>query len=298
MSREPLSELYWEILAQQGQAFRDQNPGLFPQKSVPPQQPLSSSCPSNGATAEKRLNEISTLWTMLFRAHTPGDAAAAARQALVLRYHGAVYRYLLGAVRDEETADDLAQRFAERFLRGDFRGADPQRGRFRDYLKTALIHLVNDHHRDRQQQPGPLPQDSPAPSGPDSDADFLAGWREELLEQTWKALKQANTTYHAVLLFHIDNPDSTAAQMAEQLSVSLGRQVTAAWVRKTLQRAREKYAELLIEEVATSLEQPSLEQLEEELQELNLLPYCRLALTRRKERHEPGDQGRDAPGSL
>jgi RNA polymerase sigma-70 factor (ECF subfamily) len=240
---------------------------------------------------QARLNEISTLWTMLFKAHTPGDAATAARQALVLRYHGAVYRYLLGAVRDEVAAEDLAQKFAERFLRGDFRGADPQRGRFRDYLKTALIHLVNDHHRDRQQQPGPLPSDSPAPSGPDSETDFLAGWREELLEQTWKALKQANATYHEVLLLHIDNPDSTAAQMAEQLSSTMGRPVTAAWVRKTLQRAREKYADLLIDEVAKSLEQPSLEQLEQELQELNLMPHCRLALARRKERHEPGGQG-------
>src|SRR5262245_57328630 len=96
---------------------------------------------------ESRLSGISTLWSTFFQAHKSGDAAVAARQALLERYSGAVYRYLLGAVRNEDTAADLTQEFALRFLRGDFHRADPQRGRFRDYLKTSLIHLVNDHHR-------------------------------------------------------------------------------------------------------------------------------------------------------
>ena len=127
---------------------------------------------------DAHLSRISTLWSTFFQAHKSGDAAVAARQALLERYSGAVYRYLLGAVRDEDTAADLAQEFALRFLRGDFHRADPQRGRFRDYLKTSLIHLVNDHHRDRQQQPAPLASDSPAPSEADSENDFLARWRD------------------------------------------------------------------------------------------------------------------------
>ena len=40
---------------------------------------------------------------------------------------GAAYRYLLGAVHDPDAADDLCQDFAVRFLRGDFRRADPGR---------------------------------------------------------------------------------------------------------------------------------------------------------------------------
>src|SRR5262245_50273843 len=118
--------------------------------------------PTERQSIQTRIDEISTRWTMLFQAHTPGDAAQAARQALVQRYRGAVYRYRLGAVRDEGVAKELAQEFAVRFLHGDFRRADPERGRFRDYLKTALIHLVNDHKKDRRQQPGPLPPDHPA----------------------------------------------------------------------------------------------------------------------------------------
>src|SRR3712207_7176976 len=52
--------------------------------------------------------------------------------------------------RSEAAAEELLQEFAVRFLRGDFRRADPQRGRFRDYVKTALIHLVIDHQRAEQ----------------------------------------------------------------------------------------------------------------------------------------------------
>src|SRR5437867_9487672 len=91
----------------------------------------------------QRLSKIATLWTVVFRAHEGGaDSAQEARNRLMLRYSGAVYRYLLGAVRDPEAAGDLCQEFALRFLRGDFRRAAPERGRFRDYVKSALINLV------------------------------------------------------------------------------------------------------------------------------------------------------------
>ena len=50
------------------------------------------------------------------------QAASDAQLRLLLDYSGAVSRYLLGALRDNEAADELAQEFAVRFIRGDFRG--------------------------------------------------------------------------------------------------------------------------------------------------------------------------------
>jgi hypothetical protein len=79
----------------------------------------------------------------------------------------------------------------------------------------------------------------------------------------------------------IDNLDATSADMAARLAVSLGRPVNAAWVRKTLQRAQEKYAELLIAEVEGSLGEATPEQLREELAALDLLRYCGSVLARR-----------------
>jgi DNA-directed RNA polymerase specialized sigma24 family protein len=69
----------------------------------------------------------------------------------------------MGAVRNPDTAGDLAQEFALRFLRGAFRHADPGRGRFRDYMKTALIHLVNDYRSARSASSRPLPPDTADP---------------------------------------------------------------------------------------------------------------------------------------
>src|SRR5262249_10904360 len=90
----------------------------------------------------------------------PPDAVADAQDVLLRRYGAAARRYLLGSLRDADAAEDLAQEFALRFLRGDFKGADPQRGRFRDFLKGVLSHLVAAYHRRR---PPPCPQTPPSP---------------------------------------------------------------------------------------------------------------------------------------
>src|SRR6516165_5973402 len=175
------------------------------------------------------LNHISTIWSMVRRAHeeTP-SMAQPALQALVDRYSGAVYRYLLGALRDPHAADDLAQEFSLRFVRGDFRNADPQRGRFRDLVKTVLFHLIVDYQRRLKAGPRALPPDDCGPAQPEdsmltSDAQFLESWREQLLSQAWGALaafdRRHGSRYYEVLRFRAENRELTSAEMAEQLSV-------------------------------------------------------------------------------
>jgi RNA polymerase sigma factor (sigma-70 family) len=236
---------------------------------------------------EERLSRISTLWTVVFQAHEGhADTVTEAQKLLMSRYHGAIYRYLLGAVRDPEVATELFQDFALRFLRGDFRRADPRRGRFRDYVKTALVHLTTDHYRSRQAWPGPLADDPPARAAPVAvgeslEGDFLASWREELLDRTWHALSEVNPAYHAVLLCRVENPEMPSARIAEELCASLDKPLTASWVRKNLQRAHEKFADLLLDEVARSLESSRPEDLRDELRELDLLKYCQSAVARR-----------------
>ena len=239
-----------------------------------------------------RLSHISTQWTMVFQAHQgPTETASRAQEQLLQRYSGAAYRYLFGAVRDPDVAGELCQEFALRFVRGDFRRANPERGRFRDYLKTALIHLVTDYHNQRKAAPRLLSPNAPEPAAPaaeslDSEDGFLQSWREELLTRTWTALAQANPSYHAVLLFRVENPDMPSAEMAEQLASQLGKRVSPAWIRKALQRGHEKFADLLVEEVAYSLEGGSEAELGDELRELDLLKYCRSALERRSQKRE------------
>jgi DNA-directed RNA polymerase specialized sigma24 family protein len=185
---------------------------------------------------DERLSRISTQWSLIYQAHWGGaDAAAAAQCQFVQRYCGAVYRYLLGALRNEDAAEELFQEFALRFVRGDFRRADPERGRFRDYLKTALVHLVTDHHRRRASRPRPLPG---------------------------------------------DHPELNAAEIAEQLAAECGRPMTAGHLRVTLHRAREKFSDLLVKEVAHTLGHPTPDELLQELQDLRVLPLCEASFHR------------------
>src|SRR5579863_1945780 len=229
------------------------------------------------------LGDIATHWTSVRQAHQgSGTEVERARQELMERYSGAVYRYLLGALRDPDAADDLFQEFALRFLRGDFRNADPQRGRFRDFVKTALYHLIVDHQNRRKRGPAPLPQQELAdPDEPDlyySEQEFLASWRAEVLGRTWQALdeagREAGQPFFDVLRLRAEEPDLSSAAMAERLSARQGRPLTAEWVRQNLKRARERFANLLLDELARSLDDPTRERLEQELIDLGLLAYC------------------------
>jgi RNA polymerase sigma-70 factor (ECF subfamily) len=218
---------------------------------------------------------------------------AGARRQLIERYGGAVRRYLLAAVRNAEAADELFQEFALRFVRGDFRRADPERGRFRDFVKTALYRMIVHYHRGQQEKPRPLPSeladqiaddaDEPELAG---DAEFITSWRDDLLARTWQALQRLETDtgrpLYTVLRFKAEHAELTADHMAEALATPLGKPLTAAGVRQTLHRARERFAELLLEEVAQSLDNQSVESIEQELIDIGLIEYCRAALQRRR----------------
>jgi RNA polymerase sigma-70 factor (ECF subfamily) len=243
------------------------------------------------ANQDEHLSRVKTQWTLVFQAHKDADTAAA--QALLLRYYGAAYRYLLGTLRDATAAEDLTQEFAVRFLRGDFQRADPKRGRFRDFLKTSLRHLVIDHWRRKGKAVQALPADSlampaaPADDSEDLDRAFLEKWREELLGHTWQALQAEQDAtgqpYHTVLRWRAEDPQVRSAAMAERLRTLLGRTFSEVGVRQVLYRARQRFAELLVDEVGRSLPGATPADVEQELIELNLLDYCQSALQRRAE---------------
>jgi DNA-directed RNA polymerase specialized sigma24 family protein len=237
---------------------------------------------------QQHLSRIETHWTAVFRAHQgrPDEAAA-----LVQRYGGAVHRYLLASLRDPEAADELAQEFALRFLRGDFKNADPGKGRFRDFLKRAVYHLMVDFHRSKKARPRPLVEDAALPAidedpwDQELDGRFLDSWREQLLAQAWitldRAQERTGQPLADVLRLRVTNPEMRSPELAERLSQSLGRTVNAGWVRLNLHRARDMFVESLLSEVERSLGNPTHERLEEELIELGLLEHCRSVLKRR-----------------
>jgi RNA polymerase sigma-70 factor (ECF subfamily) len=241
----------------------------------------------NEDESRRRLSSISTIWTVLRQAHGgPTDEAAAAQQVLLQRYGGAIYRYLLRSVGDAQAADDLSQEFALCLVRGEFRRTDPQRGRFRDYVKVVLCHLVARYRKQQQKQPRAFPQEAPEPAtletpSEEMDHQFNENWRTELMVRAWTALARAHPDLHAVLRFRVDHAGMPSRQMAKHLGEQLGKPLSADGVRQALHRAREKFAEFLVEDVACSVDPPTREEVEHELRELNLLAHCQAVLPKR-----------------
>jgi RNA polymerase sigma-70 factor (ECF subfamily) len=239
---------------------------------------------------DQRLSRISTMWTVLRQAHDgPADAATAAQHLLLQRYGGAVHRYLSAVIRDSHAADDLTQEFGLSLVRGAFHKADPQRGRFRDYVKTALFHLVADYQRQQTGRmrflaPDSLELANLASRDDAAERRFDESWREELLARAWEALAEAQPIYYAVLRLRAAQPKLRAPELGSELSRQLGKTFSASAIRQTLHRAREKFALFLIDEVAESLEPPTAEQIAQELRELNLLAYCQPMLERHSAR--------------
>src|SRR5262249_838708 len=169
----------------------------------------------------QRLSLISTLWSLVCRANRAStEDAQAARQQLLERYGGAVRRYLRKLLHDPDAADEVFQEFALQLVHGDLRGADPQRGRFRNFVKATLFHLVADYRKQQREWPGPLPANgtrlAARPQAVECDRQFVESWRDELLARAWSALAKIEAgngqPVYAVLRFRSDHPEMRSPQ--------------------------------------------------------------------------------------
>ena len=228
---------------------------------------------------KQRLTEIPTEWTIVRNAHIqvpegspPSQVVADAMQALIARYHDAVERYLKLKLRDENLADEVKQEVWAKLLTHKLAGADPSKGRFRDYLRTVLHRLIIDHFRTRKIQQLP-PGDLVDPSKPDDEFDHV--WRELVIKRVWSRLETYEVTtpknrYATVLHLRVDEPDAPIEDLSNRLGERLGGRVSSEAFRKTLQRARTKFLELLIQELRETIHPAEPEDIEAEIFDLGL----------------------------
>jgi len=226
---------------------------------------------------DPQLRDLSTRWTLLVRA-LAGERDAQAE--LLPRYCAAVHRHLLTQVRDESAVEEICQEFAYRFIRGDFRHARPERGRFRDYVAVALHHLVGEYRRRKAKVEKQATFDSrslAAAAEADPAAAFRDQWKRELLNRTWAALRQEcdgePPTLYDVLRSKADAPEMPSARLADELTKAVGRTISTVNARQLLHRSRQRFAELLRVEVAVSIAMNDQSEVDAELAELGLLVY-------------------------
>ena len=222
--------------------------------------------------SEKRLTEIPTSWTTIRTAHTAGPESDTAMRELIGRYHDAVGRYLKLKLRDDNLADEVSQEFWTKLLTHKLAGADPSKGRFRDYLRTVLHRLIIDHFRVRKLQQLP-PGELLDPSRPDDDFDHV--WRESVIKRVWSRLETYEVTtpknrYATVLHLRVGNPDAPIEELAQTLGQQSGVKVSPEAFRKTLQRSRGKFLELLIQELRETIHPAEPQDIEAEIFDLGL----------------------------
>lgn len=221
-------------------------------------------------TPKSMLEQISTRWPMI---NNPVQ--------FVMRYARAIRKYVGAIVSDSHEAEEVAQDFLVQVFGQGFCPQNVSRGRFRDYLKSAVRYVAISHLRKRRV--APISEDQLASLiQPDSEAEraWASEWRTCLLERVWQVLEMyqretSGNLYFSVLRQYVDDPDSDSETHAARLGQKLGRPVRADAFRQYLSRARRHFAKLIVEEVRRTLEKPTREDIEQELIDLELMPQVR-----------------------
>ena len=224
------------------------------------------------AADQPPLDEISTRWTQV------KDPAQ-----FVLRYSVAIRAYLLVLLKNEHDADDVSQDFVLHFLQRGLTAADPDRGRFRDYLKVAVRRAALAYQRKAARQPEecrPLERTPDPQAGDEADRAWHAHWRECLLQRAARGIdtyarQHPGCGYDVALAIAREHQELDSAGRAKLAAEMLGKPVAAAAFRQMLRRARGLMRDLLVQEVAKTLREPTPAAIEEELADLELLAFVR-----------------------
>jgi RNA polymerase sigma factor (sigma-70 family) len=226
------------------------------------------------------IEAIQTRWSLIRSAHLDAkpDTAQEARRILVMRYAPAIRRYIGGILQQDDQADEIAQEVMLRMMRGDFAGADENKGRFRDFLKMALRNMVKTSWRkaNRRQTVDLQAEQLPADEDRALEEQWTATWRRNLLDNTWNRLHtdQAGITashQFKALRMRVDFPEESSTELAKRLSSDVGERISSENFRQLLRRGRVRFAHHLIDEIRAGLGDESEERLQDELAELELL---------------------------
>lgn len=224
------------------------------------------------------LTQISTHWPLITDP-----------MKFVLRYAPAIRGYLQVLLPPSADVDEVLQEFLLSVLERGFAPDRVRRGRFRDYLIAAVRYCAWRYLRRRKPRPLSAEQAerllAPEEAVP-ADAEWLAGWRQCLLDSAWDTLeckqRQSPGNWHyTVLKLTMDHPNADSTTLAARTGAEPP--LSAAAFRKQLSRARGAFARALVDEVERTLERPTPEAVTEELAELGLLEFVRPYLRRKRD---------------
>ncbi len=226
---------------------------------------------------------LTTRWSLVCaagRRDAPGGREAL--EELCRSYWYPLYAFVRRRGDGPEDARDLVQGFFARFLaRNYLAGLDQESGRFRSYLLAALQnHLTNERERARARKRGggvaPVPSELEGAEGryAREPADpltperlFARKWARTVLERVLARLAREQEEKGRGQVFARLQPFLVESETGETLA-SAARELglTAGAARVAVHRLRGRYRELLLTEVAQTVDRP--QDVEDELREL------------------------------
>jgi RNA polymerase sigma-70 factor (ECF subfamily) len=226
---------------------------------------------------------LTTHWSVVLTAGRPESSrAASALSRLCQAYWYPVYAYVRRRGHGPHDAQDLTQEFFARLLQHNWVAqADPAKGRFRTFLLSACSHfLANEWDKARAQKRGgqvqtvPLQLDSAEERYGREPADPLTPeqcydrrWAMALLDEVMLRLKDEYQAQGKGALFEALSACLVGSRETlpyAELSVQLG--VTEGTIKVAVHRLRQRYRQLLREEIANTLAEPA--QVEDEMRHL------------------------------
>ena len=225
-----------------------------------------------------------TRWTVIARACGPdtGPVRRRALEDICRAYWFPLYAFARGRGATPEDAEDLTQSFFAAILQSEFLArAEPERGRLRTFFLTAFTrHLVN-AHRDQTRlkrgggqtilsiEMGDAEQRMMNTGGRSIEALYDKHWALALVDAAMAGLEKDCAARGKSLHFQLLRPllegeadEGTYRTAAEALRLS----ITAA--RMEVFRMRQRYRNELRRAIADTLDDPSPEDVEEELRDL------------------------------
>jgi RNA polymerase sigma factor (sigma-70 family) len=231
---------------------------------------MDSSLPGH-SVPKSHLDEISTRW-----------AAVNDPIKFVNRYAPAILNYLVAIIANRSDAEDVCQDFLTNVIARGFANVDPDRGRFRKYLKTAVRNAALMFFRRRHSEQKALAEYErrlrESSTGHEVDRQWEANWTQCVLDRAWTALHQherrtGDNAFYTMLRASVDHPQEDSAALAARVSSRLGRTIRPDNLRKQLSRARRRFAELLLKEVAETIQDRSPAAIKDELIQTGLMAY-------------------------
>ena len=208
-----------------------------------------------------------TRWSLIVAARDDTPDARRALDSLCRTYRPAVFAYVRGHGYARGDAEDLTQGFFTRFLeKGLHETADPARGRFRVYLRTALHNfLVNAHERDAAQRRRPAqrnqdmdPDELPAEAGDDlPERAFERAWALTVVSRAMQKLRREAKAAGKAELFgklHGFLLESPAPDDYPRIAAEMGTRTNTIAV--ATHRLRQRLRELVCAELAETVMQP------------------------------------------